>query len=146
LIYLDTSILAPLFRKYNNYFKAVGRALTSGLGVILLNTETYTCDIITNEEGLFPYAYINDFVSSIQVKMATQKLTLEISESLFEELHRFAELTGQSVESLALQSITSSLPRFGEKIYDLDELLSHVTIDNLHGEIDSGEPVGREIF
>ncbi|BAY21603.1 transcriptional regulator/antitoxin, MazE [Calothrix sp. NIES-2100] len=78
--------------------------------------------------------------------MATQKLTLEIPESLLEELHRFAELTGQSVESLALQSITSSLPRFREKIYDLDELLSQVTTDNLHSEIDSGEPVGREIF
>ena len=78
--------------------------------------------------------------------MATQKLILEISESLLEELHRFAELTGQSVESLALQSITSSLPRFRQKTYDLDELLSHVTTDNLHGEIDSGEPVGREIF
>jgi antitoxin MazE len=69
--------------------------------------------------------------------MAIKKLTLEISESLFEELNRFSELTGQSVESLALQSITSSLPRFGEKIYDLDELLSQVTADNLHGEIDS---------
>jgi antitoxin component of MazEF toxin-antitoxin module len=71
--------------------------------------------------------------------MATQKLTLEIPESLLEELHRFAELTGQSVESLALQSITSSLPRFREKIYDLDELLSQVTTDNLHSEIHSGE-------
>jgi antitoxin MazE len=78
--------------------------------------------------------------------MATKKLTLEISESLLEELHGFAELTGQSVESLVLQSITRSLPRFREKTYDLDELLSQVTTDNLHGEIDSGEPVGREIF
>ncbi|BAY32563.1 hypothetical protein NIES2107_44520 [Nostoc carneum NIES-2107] len=67
--------------------------------------------------------------------MATQKLTLEIPESLLEELHRFAELTGQSVESLALQSITISLPRLREKIYDLDELLSQVTADNLHSEI-----------
>ena len=36
--------------------------------------------------------------------MATQKLTIEISESLFEKLHHFAELTGQSVECLALQT------------------------------------------
>jgi antitoxin MazE len=78
--------------------------------------------------------------------MATQKLTLEIPESLLEELHRFAELTGQSVESLVLQSITRSVPHFREKTYDLDELLSQVTTDNLHGEIDSGETVGREIF
>jgi antitoxin MazE len=78
--------------------------------------------------------------------MATKKLTLEISESLLEELHHFAELTGQSVESLVMQSITKSLPRFREKTYDLDELLSQVTTHNLHGEIDSGETVGREIF
>jgi len=78
--------------------------------------------------------------------MATQKLMLEIPESLFEQLHNLAQLTGQSIESLALQSITSNLPRFTEKVHDLDELLSRVTADNLHGEIDSGEPVGREVF
>lgn len=78
--------------------------------------------------------------------MATQKLILEIPESLLEKLHHLAELTGQSVESLALQSITNSLPHFCEKTYDLDELLSKVTTDNLHSEINSGEPVGREIL
>ncbi len=78
--------------------------------------------------------------------MSTQKLTLEISESLLEKLRRLAELTGESVESLAVQSITNSLPQFREQVYDLDELLLQVTTDNLHGEIDSGEPVGREIF
>jgi len=78
--------------------------------------------------------------------MANRKLMLEISESLFEQLHHFAEMTGESIESLALQSITSNLPCFTQKVYDLDELLSRVTPDNLHGEIDSGEPVGREVF
>jgi antitoxin MazE len=78
--------------------------------------------------------------------MSTQKLTLEIPESLLDKLHHLAELTGESVEYLAVQSITKSLPQFHEQIYDLDELLSQVTTDNLHGEIDSGEPVGREIF
>jgi len=78
--------------------------------------------------------------------MANQKLTLEIPESLFERLHHLAELSGQSIESLALQSITSNLLRLTEKVHDLDELLSRVTPDNLHGEIDSGKPVGHEIF
>ncbi|MEH1846005.1 MAG: hypothetical protein V7L25_13645 [Nostoc sp.] len=78
--------------------------------------------------------------------MANQKLTLEIPESLFEQLDHLAELTGQSIESLALQSITSNLPCLSEKVHDLDELLSRVTPDNLHGEIDSGKPVGHEIF
>ncbi|MHC5612023.1 MAG: AbrB/MazE/SpoVT family DNA-binding domain-containing protein [Nostoc sp.] len=78
--------------------------------------------------------------------MTNQKLTLEISESLFEQLHHLAELTGQSIESLALQSITGNLPCLSEKVHDLDELLSRVIPDNLHGEIDSGKPVGHEIF
>ncbi|MDJ0673903.1 MAG: AbrB/MazE/SpoVT family DNA-binding domain-containing protein [Calothrix sp. MO_167.B42] len=82
--------------------------------------------------------------------MTNYKLTLEIPESLFEELLHLAELTNQSIEYLALQSITNSLPpiarKYYENKYDLDELLSRVTTDNLHGEIDSGELVGREIF
>jgi antitoxin MazE len=72
--------------------------------------------------------------------MANQKLMLEIPEPLFKELHHLAELTGQSIESLALQSITNSLP-LTRKVPDLDELLSRVTPDNLHGEIDSREAI-----
>ncbi|MCC5628277.1 hypothetical protein LC613_09170 [Nostoc sphaeroides CHAB 2801] len=67
--------------------------------------------------------------------MTNQKLTLEIPESLFEQLHYLAELTGQSIESLALQSITNNVPYLTEKVHNLDELLSRVTPDNLHGEI-----------
>jgi antitoxin MazE len=67
--------------------------------------------------------------------MTKQKLTLEIPESLFEQLHHLAELTGQSIESLALQSIRSNVPYLTEKVHDLDELLSRVTPDNLHSEI-----------
>ena len=78
--------------------------------------------------------------------MANQKLTLEIPESLLEQLRYLAELTSQSVEYLALQSIMNSLPHLHEKAHDLDELLSRVTLDNLHSEIDSGAALGREIF
>jgi antitoxin MazE len=60
--------------------------------------------------------------------MANRKLMLEIPESLFEQLHHLSELTGQSIEFLALQSITSNLPSFIEKVYDLNELLSRVTL------------------
>ncbi|QFS43472.1 hypothetical protein [Nostoc sphaeroides] len=67
--------------------------------------------------------------------MTNQKLTLEIPESLFEQLHYLAELTGQSIESLALQSITNNVPYLTEKVHNLDELLSRVTPDNLHREI-----------
>ena len=161
MIYLDTSIVAPLYWAETLSDKIEELVLSEtelGLSqlveVELVSTLSRRVrmreishnsrDIITIEEVEFPHAYKSGFVSP-KVKMATQKLTLEIPESLLEELHRFAELTGQSVESLAVQSITNSLPQFREKVYDLDELLSQVTRDNLHGEIDSGEPVGREI-
>ncbi|MDY6855449.1 MAG: hypothetical protein SWO11_12205 [Thermodesulfobacteriota bacterium] len=34
----------------------------------------------------------------------------------------------------------------GEKEYSLDELLAGVSEDNLHGECDTGVPVGKEIW
>ena len=34
----------------------------------------------------------------------------------------------------------------GEKEYSLDELLAGVSEDNLHGEFDTGAPVGKEIW
>ena len=33
-----------------------------------------------------------------------------------------------------------------EKKYSLDELLTGVSEDNLHGELDTGVPVGKEIW
>lgn len=32
-----------------------------------------------------------------------------------------------------------------ERIYDLDDLLSRVTKQNIHAEIDTGTPVGKEV-
>jgi len=34
----------------------------------------------------------------------------------------------------------------GQKEYSLDELLAGVSEDNLHGEFDTGAPVGKEIW
>lgn len=42
--------------------------------------------------------------------MVTRRLTVELPESVFQELERIAELTNQSLEALAAQSITSNLP------------------------------------
>lgn len=78
--------------------------------------------------------------------MTTQKLTLEIPEDVFKELEYLAKLTGDSIESVTIMSIVTSLPSFRRKVDDLDELLSKITEDNLHGTIDIVEPVGREIF
>ena len=42
--------------------------------------------------------------------MATQELILELPDSLFQQLAKVAKLTQQSIESLAIQSISSNLP------------------------------------
>ena len=34
----------------------------------------------------------------------------------------------------------------GEKEYSLEKLLKGVTKNNLHGEFDTGEPVGKEVW
>ncbi|RKZ78038.1 MAG: hypothetical protein DRR19_27055 [Candidatus Parabeggiatoa sp. nov. 1] len=42
--------------------------------------------------------------------MSTQVLTIELPNSLFQQLAQIAKLTHQSIESLAIQSISSNLP------------------------------------
>lgn len=78
--------------------------------------------------------------------MATRKLTLEISESLFQKLEQLSELTEESIERTAIWSILYSLPYLTKRASDLNEMLEQVTPETLHGEIDFGEPVGREIW
>ncbi|NER37952.1 MAG: hypothetical protein F6J93_28995 [Oscillatoria sp. SIO1A7] len=67
--------------------------------------------------------------------MKTKRLSLEISESLWQELEDLAEATDQSLESLAVNCILHHLPRIEQQVRELDELLEKVTPDNIHGEI-----------
>ncbi|MEC4892750.1 MAG: hypothetical protein SAL07_11905 [Oscillatoria sp. PMC 1051.18] len=78
--------------------------------------------------------------------MATRKLKLEISESLFEKLERLAQATDQSTESLAINCLVHYLPHVVEKVHELDRLLEEINPENLHEEIDFVEAVGREIW
>ncbi len=78
--------------------------------------------------------------------MATKKLILEIPESLYKQLAEVAEFNDRSIESLALQIITRSLPPLAKKVTNLRKMLDQVTPDNLHGEVNFGEPVGREVW
>lgn len=76
--------------------------------------------------------------------MKTHKFILKIPESLSQQLENLAEASDQSTESLIINCITRQLPQVAEEIHKLDELLASITLDNLHGEIDFGEPVGHE--
>ncbi len=42
--------------------------------------------------------------------MTTQQLTLELPEGIFQQFARMAKITHQSIESLAIQSISANLP------------------------------------
>ncbi|MEO1353830.1 MAG: hypothetical protein AAFW84_34605 [Cyanobacteria bacterium J06635_15] len=48
------------------------------------------------------------------VEMATQRVTIELSEAIFRQLARIAEMTQQPLETLVAQSIASNLPPFPE--------------------------------
>ncbi len=78
--------------------------------------------------------------------MTTRKLTLEISESLYQQLAELAELTEESIETVSIQILAGRIGHRIERERSLNEMLDKITPDQLHGEIDFGEPVGREIW
>ena len=78
--------------------------------------------------------------------MATRKLTLEISESLFEQLEGIAELTEESIESIAIRIIARRVPSLANEVQELDEKLAQITPDRLHGEIGLEEAVIGEVY
>ncbi|HAZ46279.1 MAG TPA: hypothetical protein DCZ55_17910 [Cyanobacteria bacterium UBA11371] len=67
--------------------------------------------------------------------MNQRKLSLKISESLFEQLQRVAELTEESIESIAIRIIAFRLPTLTREAQELNEQLNKITPDQLHGEI-----------
>ncbi|MDY6805315.1 MAG: hypothetical protein SXA11_16110 [Cyanobacteriota bacterium] len=79
-------------------------------------------------------------------KLTSRKLTLEVSESLLQNLEELADATDQTVESLILGCVRSSLPVIAKQVRELDELLAKVTPENIHEEIDFGGSVGGELW
>lgn len=78
--------------------------------------------------------------------MATRKLTLEISESLYKQLENVAELSEESIESIAIRIVAFRLPSLTREVQELNEQLDSLATDHLHSEIDFGEPIGREVW
>lgn len=78
--------------------------------------------------------------------MNTKKLTLEISESLYEQLERVAEMSEESKETIAIRIIAGRLPSVTRQAQELKEMLDSITPDQLHGEIGLEEAVDREFI
>ncbi|OKH36571.1 hypothetical protein NIES2119_16190 [[Phormidium ambiguum] IAM M-71] len=70
--------------------------------------------------------------------MTIRKLTLEISESLYQKLAHIANLNEESIEHTAIWSILTSLPYLTTKAEKLKGMLDNITDENLHSEIDLG--------
>ncbi|GET36771.1 hypothetical protein [Microseira wollei] len=78
--------------------------------------------------------------------MNKRKLSLEISESLFEQLERVAELTEESIESIVIRIIAFRLPSLTREAQELHEQLNKISPEQLHGEIGLEEVVGSEVI
>ena len=57
-----------------------------------------------------------------------------------------ANLKQNEVVDLSIEKEKIIITPIYEKEYSLKELLDKVTESNLHGEFDTGEPVGKEIW
>lgn len=77
--------------------------------------------------------------------MAISQATALVKEQIERELERLDEAglrrVADFVASLKLQEPRNGIPK-----YDLDELLAGITEDNIHPEVDSGPPVGKEFW
>ena len=57
-----------------------------------------------------------------------------------------AKLRQDELVDISIDKEKIIITPIGEKEYSLDELLKGVSADNLHGEFDTGVPVGKEIW
>ena len=57
-----------------------------------------------------------------------------------------AKLRQDELVDLSIEQEKIIITPIGEKEYSLDELLEGVSESNLHGECDTGTPVGKEIW
>lgn len=57
-----------------------------------------------------------------------------------------AKLRQNELVDISIDKEKIIITPIGEKEYSLDELLEGVSADNLHGEIDTGVSVGKEIW
>ena len=77
-----------------------------------------------------------------QIKKWGNSLALRIPKSFALD----ANLRQNELVDLTIEKERIVITAIGEKEYSLDELLERVNERNLHGEFDTGAPVGKEIW
>ena len=77
-----------------------------------------------------------------QIKKWGNSLALRIPKSFALN----ANLSQNELVDLSIDKEKIVITPIGKKEYSLDELLERVDENNLHGEFDTGSPVGKEIW
>jgi antitoxin MazE len=77
-----------------------------------------------------------------RVQMWGNSLSVRIPKAMAQELH----LQPNSEVEMSLEASNLVIKPVTRPVYDLDELLSQVTPENLHGEVDWGPAVGKEVW
>jgi antitoxin MazE len=78
-----------------------------------------------------------------QVKKWGNSLALRIPKAFAEEM---AISTDTLVEISIIEGNLVVVPLVEAPSYVLDDLLSQITEENLHGEVETGDPVGQEVW
>ncbi len=67
--------------------------------------------------------------------MPNKKLSLEISESLYEKLEELSDLTAEPIETLILRIVAMRMPSLLRETQEFNRQLDAITPEQLHGEI-----------
>ena len=78
----------------------------------------------------------------VQIQKWGNSLALRIPKAFAVE----SNVTGGSTVDVSMEDGNIVVKPIKESKYTLEELLDGLTDDQLHGEIDSGPPVGREVW
>ena len=90
--------------------------------------------------------YVEEFRRHLRAPVELHDLDLHINDDAFVDVA--LEVFDRWVaEGRIPAGVEASLPReedLVERPYELDELVSRISLDNRHAEVDPGRPVGRE--
>ncbi|NEQ74463.1 MAG: hypothetical protein F6K23_16340 [Okeania sp. SIO2C9] len=76
--------------------------------------------------------------------MPNKKLSLEISESLYEKLEELSELTEEPINTLIIRIIAMRMPSLLRETKEFNQMLDAITPEQLHGEIGLEEVLSEQ--
>ncbi|MDY7004182.1 MAG: hypothetical protein SWX82_09560 [Cyanobacteriota bacterium] len=77
--------------------------------------------------------------------MPNKKLSLEISESLYEKLEELSELTEEPINTLITRIVAMRMPSLLRETQEFNQMLDAITPEQLHGEIGLEEVLSEQL-